>query len=247
MIFEPLHPKATAAGEHGFGWGEYMRAEDLTGPKAEWLDAVLAGRAVNQWMAEDQPLRVTISSRSILVKSVRANGLLNAIDASPRCLEPLVVVRHPVATVASQLAEGSWRHPESIDLSGFTSLWPEHADAVDSVRRPEEYLAAAWCAEQIAATDPEKRGGWMVVHYEDVVADAESALLPVISRWQLQARPGVDWETVSRTSKGGVVLGRHDLEPEVVDSILRTVARFGITAYGADPEPIERFPFRVEQ
>lgn len=133
-------PKATAAGQHGFGWGDYLPADGLTGSRAEWLDAVLGGRAVNWWMAEDQPLRVAVAARSILVKSVRANGLLDALDHSRACLDPLVVVRHPVATVASQLAEGSWRHPESIDLSGFLRLWPEHADAIAAARRPEEYL-----------------------------------------------------------------------------------------------------------
>jgi len=246
MIFEPLHPKATAAGQHGFGWGDYLPADGLTGSRAEWIDAVLSGRVVNWWMAEDQPLRVSVSARSVLVKSVRANGLLATLDHNPSCLDPLVVVRHPVATVASQLAEGSWRHPESIDLSGFLRLWPEHADAVAAACRPEEYLASAWCAEQIAATDPTKRGRWMVVHYEHVLADAEAALLPVLDAWGCEARRGVDWAMVSRTAAGGVVRRRHDLDSDVVDAILATVARFGITAYGPESCPVESFPFRTD-
>lgn len=62
-----------------------------------------------------------------------------------------------------------------------------------------------WMAEDqpLWATVSARRGQWMVVHHEDVLANAEAALSPVLANWQREPRADVDWEKVSRTSKGG--------------------------------------------
>ncbi len=243
-LFEPLHPGRTPAGDAGFGWSEFHDDDSIPLEQRAYLRRVLAGKVVNRWICGTPPIGRVIGARRLLVKSVRANGLLPVLAAEPSCSTPFVLLRHPVATVGSQLREGSWMRPESADFGPFLRFWPDFADAVAGLRHPEEYLAAVWASEFVAAENAGSPRPWMVAHYEDVRRDPVSTLEPVVARWGVASKGTADWEKPSRTASHGVVhdSGQHGLEPAQVRRIIAVVRRFGITAYADGPDPVCPLP-----
>lgn len=241
VLFEPLHPdNVPLVRQAGFSWMQYVP------PGTDWpsgervLRRIFEGRILNAWTAQeiDRPQRVT----TWVVKCVRANRLLPWLSERLP-VRTLLVVRHPCAVVASQIAAG-WPPPKDPGDSRLDSDFPQIAAVRHSATTPDEIRALRWAIDTLVPLSHAKGRGWAVVTYEQL-ARGQEAWREVFERWgvPLPLRFG---ERVAAASSTTLDSSReHDrisgwtkqLDAEQVRQILDVCRPLGLDLYGPDPEP----------
>ena len=158
-----------------------------------YVEAVLDGRTSSQvpaypLTAEGVWRRLTASAT--IVKFINANRLLPWLSCTFRLRKTFMLIRHPCATVASQIKTGWTGYPLSVEaglrrgdvgllrqtvLSGLTALpkIERHADVLAAAERAgtiEELLAIEWGLDyQIPLSDTNSHD-WHLVAYESLAA-----------------------------------------------------------------------------
>jgi len=248
LVFEPLHianvPLARAA---GFGWATYMEPDTVWPEGEAFIRKVLEGRIVCSWTMSHMSMTRAFRPKRWIVKFVNANLLLGWITSRFTVPRPAMIIRHPCATVASQLVHG-WmlKHPPS--WPGLFASHPRLAEMVRSLSDPIEFLAAAWCIQsRVPLALPSPRP-LQVVSYERLVRHGESELERLFRGWGLAVPQAALWrlaqhsqttKTYSALRRGGdPLLGwRRLLTREQIARILDLVNLFGLDFYSEEPEP----------
>lgn len=245
ILFEPLHlGEVPSAARAGFRWRSYQEPGTPWPHGEAFLRDVLRGRTLNRWTAQEiaRPTRVG----TWIVKFVRANRLLPWMTTRIDMRDPLVVLRHPCAVVASQ-AERGWpaspgepdrEHPFGEDVTAY----------VASLGTPEERLAATWALDTLVPLRAPTPWRWTVLPFERLATDGEAALRPVFDAWGL-SMPQAVGERIGRWSSttgarrpdepSPVEAWRHRLSAGEVGRILAVTHRLGARMYGDDPTPLD--------
>lgn len=244
VLFEPLHlERVPAARQAGFSWRTYVR------PGARWpegetfLEDVLRGRVLNTWTTRElrRPRRVS----TWIVKCIRMNRLLPWLAERFPTRPPLLVIRHPCAVVASQLAAG-WETPRERPGPKLLEDFPQVKDVLESLETDEEHRAASWAIDNLvplSAAQPQK---WTTVLYEHLLRD-DSEFRRLFDRWGVA--PPEDLKEVmsvpSSTAVGSKVASPEGpltswtkrLDPARIRRILAVTHALGLDFYGEEPEP----------
>lgn len=248
IMFEPEHlgnvPEAKAI---GFGWHPCLSPDDRWPAGEVFLERVLKGRVLNAWTTSFMPVSHAVRPRRWVVKFIRANLLLGWLTVRFPIPPPVLILRHPCATVASQRQQG-WivRNPPRAEA--FFRMHPHLQGVLDGLTDEWEFHAALWCIETYAPLALSRPHPYLLITYEQLVRHGEATLERVFDHWGvgMPAEVRAQVHRPSQTTKAGSALLRREdplsgwqrtLTAEQIARILNVVRRFGLDFYGADPEP----------
>jgi hypothetical protein len=249
-LFEPFHPDRLPA-TRGFRPRQYLAPGTPDAGMARAVEGVVAGRVRNRWV--DQ-YNGRLIARRRLVKDVWSNLMLGYLaDRHPE-LPIVLVLRHPVAVVRSQLALARWEwYVEPGHLLGQERLMADHLEPfrslLEGARPGPEQHAATWCAENLVPLRQLGPGRAHVLFYEHLVARPEQELGRLATFLGLPA-PAAAGTSAGRPSRlarsdsavvtGGDAVGgwTAHVPPDELASVLRMVEGFGLDhLYTAEPVP----------
>lgn len=249
ILFEPLSPTHVKGAEHaGFTYDTYIEQDEERPEAQRYMEKVLAGKVITPWTVSQIPIKQASSTRIWIVKFVRANMLIGWLANTFSVKPPALIIRHPCATVASQMQKG-WVPPLKMLLKNdFFKKYKRIADHCKDLVHPEEILALRWCMRYFVPLALEQPFPFVLVCYERLVRSGESEIKRLFERWELPV-PGEALRRLkrpSRTVQGGsqilegldpLVGWQKKLNPQQVANILNVVTLFGLDFYGDDIEP----------
>lgn len=239
MLFEPLHlDRVPAAGQAGCQWRTFKsESEDWPAGK-QLFEKILTGRLLNRWILSQTDFRSMVRARRYIVKCVRANRLLPWLSRNFPEPHKVLVVRHPCSVIASQMAQGSWQEPRRPETGGLSNPL---AQFVDSLRHPEELLAAEWAIDNhIALSATSSR--CEVVSYESLVLNTEETVTGLLSAWGIERPEGFPADTrrasAMTTTGRAPASGAASLSKWKTELTAESIARITsvVRTFGFDPD-----------
>ena len=192
-MWEPLH---TSKGVGRANWGDRPHGSAMGAEDQEHLNALMSGRMHNAWTASRASAGQALHGRQLLFKYVRANGLLPWFLQQPLQHKPLLLMRHPLDIVTSQVRAFGPRPMEvdpAVAFPGHVALhraWPELKRIHDDVERQLHIWALTdgriW--EQHAGSD-----AVVPVHYCDLALQPRESLRQVLDAWGWRS-PASGWD-----------------------------------------------------
>jgi hypothetical protein len=260
-VFEPLHPH-WYAGVRQLGLGPRPCLVDGAAPEGTeaYLREVLTGREAGAYrltrFAATLPGRLL--EGDLVVKCVRLNRLLPWFESTFDTRGTVLLLRHPCATVESQLRSNVHGYPdhragfppaEQVQDHALRALDPgapeDLRERIRSVDTPAGLMALSWAVDTLIALShpgPERT----TVFYEDLVTDGPAQLDRLFGALDT-ARParaldvlGAPSLTVDEDADGQDYLERwtEGLDDEQTDRILEIAAWFGLEdLYDEAPTP----------
>lgn len=191
VLFEPLHiGHVRRFRDLGFSWRQYI-PESARWPEAERaFEDLFSGKVMNNWTCSYSSPRRFISAERMIIKFCRANAMIPWLTQRFSFeREPVYLLRHPFAVVASQLAHGAWNKTNprfTIPQGPFYEFYAEHAAFLSSLNEQEEVLAANWCiTNRVPLNSPRNDRDWVTLHYENLITDPRRELTRIFDRWGL--------------------------------------------------------------
>lgn len=191
LLFEPLYlwRKPPFSDLNFTGYQPIPEHADWPAARATF-DAVFRGRFVNDWTAHQSSILAFLLAKRMLVKMVRAHAMLPWLIRNFQFrYRPVLLVRHPLAVVASQLRFGFMRdgfRGFRIPECPFNEHYRKHAEFLLQIRTAEEALAAQWClANQVPLDSPDNDRAWTTVYYEHLLMDPEREIRRIFDGWAL--------------------------------------------------------------
>ena len=207
-----------------------MTWRTLIPPARDWPEAerfigrVLTGQVLNtHTISHTHPVRI-LTTKSWIVKSVRATRLLAWISKRFPVRLLILLIRHPCAVVASQRSFPVW-----------------------SATR-EEALADIWCQEYSVLLSSPRPHPWILVPYEKLVTEGRTELDRVFQALDMEVPrtaiehlgiPSATSRERSAVRTGGNSLGawREILTADQVRRVLDVVSTYGLDFYSDRLEP----------
>ena len=182
-MWEPLH---TSKGVGRTGWGDRPHKHAMGPLDQDCLKEMMSGRMHNPWTASRTGARQALQAHQLLFKYVRANALLPWFLEQPLQHKPLLLMRHPLDIVTSQVRAFGPRPMEvdpEVAFPGHVALhraWPELKRVDDDIERQLHFWAltdgAIW--ERYAGSDEV-----VAVHYCDLALQPRDSLRGVLNAW----------------------------------------------------------------
>lgn len=250
QIFEPLSPEhVSAARRAGVSFDTYAENPSDWPRGKDLMEKILSGKLLTPWTTSQIPIGKARHISRVVVKFVRANLLLGWITANFPIKTPALVIRHPCATISSQMNK-LWPLPTAeriLEYPYFRKI-PELKDRCKRLSEPEEILALLWCMRYHAPFSLPDPHPFILLTYEGLVRQGRAELRRLYERWHLPvppealARLKVPSMTVTResqvlTGKDPLTGWRKHLSKKQIENILRVVDLFGMDFYSEDVEP----------
>lgn len=260
-IFEPFHPEwYPEFGRLGIPYDPYVPTQKDLPKLREYLYKVLTGRVGSQvpfrhYIRLAEVIRRFKSSK-LIVKFVRANTMLPWIANEFDVRGVYFIIRHPCATIASQLSTGYFPRITIDQLITEVNRVPELAgdreliSHLRSITSEIERLAAIWAFENYIPLASQKPHPWYTVVYERLVLRPREELEKIFGHIHEEIPEGalMKFKTPSRvTSKtyGKDQIGtvkqltkwRKKLSERQIKAILKVTNWFGLDFYTENPEP----------
>jgi hypothetical protein len=185
----------------------------------------------------------------LLFKFCRANQLLPWLTHQFEFkYDPIYIVRHPCAVVASQLKQGGWGQVSSQFRIPYNKLYPEfytqHKDFLLSIDSKVKVLTATWClCNSIVLNHKENNKKWITMTYESLVTAGEQQLKRIEKRWGIELSTEAYqklYKASATTVKGSPILEekgsqleywRSQLSNYQIEEILEVLDYFKIDLY----------------
>ncbi|WP_297090425.1 sulfotransferase [Thermococcus sp.] len=260
-IFEPFHPSwYPEFRKLGIPYDPYVPTQEDYPKLRAYLGKVFTGRVGAQF-PHRQYLRLgTIIRRfkasKLVVKFVRANTMLPWIANTFNLRATYFIIRHPCATIASQLATGFFSKITVDQLLNEVNKVPELAENEELVTRLRginsqiERLAAIWAFENYIPLASKKPYPWYTVIYERLVVNPEEELgaifgyigeeVPEEAVKRIKTPSKVTRKTYGKDYIGTprqLIKWREKLSERQVRGILEIISWFGLDFYDEHPEP----------
>ncbi|WNB18075.1 sulfotransferase domain-containing protein [Marivirga arenosa] len=217
------------------------------------------GKSLSSNLCNRNTFNELIKADRIIVKFCRANQLLPWLRKNFQFeYDPIYIVRHPCAVVASQLRQGGWDRisPDfKIPDCKFQEFYSTHSKFLQNINSKEKRLAAYWClVNRIPLSHPKNNKDWITITYEDLLLDGENQLSRIEKRWNLKL-PASSYEKLNKVStttlKSSPIneLEKTDqlnqwknyLSEKQIQDILSVLKYFNINVYDYDSMPKVRF------
>ena len=187
VIDEPLHLEQSPELKNlKFYWRQHIPKGTDWEEARDYFRKLFSGKLINPYSSKG--LFKTSAASQLIVKTIRAKLLLpwlcKAFDFK---YKPIVLVRHPMAVIASLKNHHAFDYPfKPIDLTEITysEVLNDHQDFLESLRTNAEQQLAWWCISNkylSDQTDPQ----WLTVKYEDLITDYEGTLRRIFNTWDL--------------------------------------------------------------
>lgn len=260
-IFEPFHPSwYPEFRKLGIPYDPYLPTQEDYSKLRTYLKKVFTCR-VHTHFPYMQYLRLgTIIRRftasKLVVKFVRANTMLPWIVNTFNLRAAYFIIRHPCATIASQLATGFFSKITIEQLLNEVNKVPELTENGELVTRLRginseiKRLAAIWAFENYIPLASKRPYPWYTVVYEKLVVDPQDELEAIFGYIGEEVPTGAikRIKTPSKVTKktyGKNYIGtpkqlmkwREKLSERQIREILEVGSWFGIDFYTEKPEP----------
>ena len=251
LLWEPLHlRKGRAFADSGFGWRQHIPENEDWMEAQQAFEALFTGELLNHWMSSRTfPLKFCSADRMV-IKFVRANGLLPWLTRQFYFSnKPIYLIRHPFAVAASQMKEGSWDEAfkqYSIPSMPYNGIYRKHESYLSSLNTQQEILVADWCINNKVVLDNERHErDWIAIHYEQLLTEPESVLQGIFDRWERPLPEGIFRQlqkasstTVESTFQKSVraQLGKwqHSFDRSERKRLQRVLNYFGVDIYSQE-------------
>ena len=253
MLWEPLHLKNNPVCQrYGFTWQNYIRPDEEAPVKSRYVRSLLTGAELTTGTLSSlslQPSRL-LWPRGYTVKFVNANMMLGwMLRRFP--VRAVLMVRHPCAVVASQLAHGGWKGLTKDVLTipaGLLDDYPHLRDVFEDIERPEEVLAFEWSVATLVPLRHPAPHPWLLTTYEWLVEDGHNEVdrlfghlgepVPAAAYDHLRkASATVSDESNLAVGRDVLTGWRHRLSPSQVDNVVRVAHDAGVTVYDRAARP----------
>jgi hypothetical protein len=173
-------------------------------------------------------------------------------------INPIYILRHPCAVVASQLRYGNfWDYIKADPRAHlpdtrckFQDIYGLYSDIISRIRTPVERLATEWSLyNAIPIRHPRNNQQWITVSYEELYSNPDAELERIFSRIGVPMPDGLpdSVRTPSASSLGGshsdIFSGQQlsswqrKLSKEEIKSILAITKEFQLDVYDDSPMP----------
>ena len=185
VIDEPLHIKQSLElVKLNFSWRQHI-------PRgAEWPEAytffsnLFSGKQISPYSTKG--IRRAYSAKQLIIKSIRAKLLLPWLcDQFDFKYKPIVLVRHPMATIVSLKEHQAFNYP----FKPFTKAPSRYSDVFDpfmpflsELKTNAEQQLALWCISNKYLSQQNAQN-WLVIKYEDLLTDFENTLMYIFNNW----------------------------------------------------------------
>jgi len=262
LIWEPmfLHPPYPEMKDVNFCFHQYI-PEEAEWPEAEeyfrkLYNMEIGSRSSFRLYYLNKTLKNITATKHFVYKDCCCNMLLPWLTARLD-VNPVYVIRHPCAVVASQLKYKHWDYilkdvkahfPEP--GSRFQEIYHRYQDIIDTITKPEERMAAEWALHNsVPIKHPLNDIRWVTVSYEKLYKEPETEISRVFGRLNMEIpgkilsdirKPSI---TALEGSKSIIQSGqqleswRKSLTPAQVKNILHIVKEFDMDFYDESPEP----------
>lgn len=253
MLWEPLHlDNNPACVDHGFMWQNYISPGEEAPAERAYLESILTGAELSTGTLSSlslQPKRL-LRPRGFTVKFVNANMILGwMLDQFP--IRAVLMVRHPCAVVASQLAHSGWDGLTKEILTIPDGLFRDHphlADVFESLREPEEVLAFEWAVNTYVPLSYPQPYPWFLTTYEWLVEEGSEEVdrlfaylgepVPAAAYDHLRKASATVASDSNLSAGRDLLTGwKKRLTPQQIANVLGVTHAAGVTAYDGDPLP----------
>lgn len=192
IIFEPFNPTYTKEWK-SFGARHYIEPENVNEQEAEAVHKILQGKISNKWV--DQYNR-KIRSDQRLIKSVRANLLVDYLESKYPALRIIYIFRSAYKVVASRINLNFDPKDLNSILRHKTFLEKYYSDIDFEVlnsylHSPECYHTALWCLENRFLLRSQKQRNIKVLQYKSIVDKTILLVQTVIVKSHRKRKPSV--------------------------------------------------------
>lgn len=265
-IFEPFHREwFPQVKQLNLPPRPYLEPNAKNNPLKEYLKQVFTGQIIShkpQFPLTPKTIYKRLSATKILVKFIRANRLLPYIVSNFQIRGTYFIIRHPCATIASQLETGvrGYFTPKEVPLSKEMVLWD--ASQIPQIRENEwlmkklntmttqiEILAAIWSLDNYVPLSylSTHKNAWYTVVYEGLITNFEDEVRKAFKYINEEVPKEVyrKYKKPSKTTHDKSCLGtpkqllkwKKKLSKRQIKSIVKVVSWFGIDFYTEAPEP----------
>ncbi|WP_347275773.1 sulfotransferase [Candidatus Kuenenia sp.] len=254
-LFEPLYlhdsPKFK---EIGFEWRQFI-PEDYDWPEAKALfEKLFRGQYLTSWMVSQANLARLKDAEFLVIKDVRANSLLPWLVRQFDIRPPVYIIRHPCATVASQM-KMVWKDVPpnfTIPETRFPELYTKYERILKNINTTVEHLAARWCLDNIVPLNHHGNNRlWITVFYENLITNPENEIPHIFNRLDIKL-PQKLWDKINIPSTmvqqssqlqqnkiEQLSKWKNDLSEKDIDSILDMLKKFEIKIYDDNIFPVK--------
>lgn len=259
ILWEPLTtervPAFRALNFAGSGRRQYIPPEESWPEAREAFSQLMRGALTNRFLG----LRITpteyFTSNRPIIKFVKGNGIIPWITKNfDFKYEPIYFVRHPFATVESQLRHGAWDYKYesfSIPECAYDNFYRSHKDFLSTLHTKEEELTALWAiSNRVPLKNSRNNKDWITITYENTIIDPEETLKKVSKKWSLKIPYHERKVKKTSMSKGSDVEERpkdqiekwkYRLNDEKIKRMTRVLDYFEIETYSDDLMPNVEF------
>jgi hypothetical protein len=265
-IFEPLHPRwypEVLSLKLFPPYSPYMPLRAENPSLQEYLEKVLKGKVVSK-----RPIKLSINmlykklvSSKIIVKFIRANKLLHWMNSRFKVKGIYLIIRHPCATIASQLRSGihpldTWSiNDVKQHILKLITIAEEFRDKESLLRklgeisRIEEILAALWAINYYIPFYHRYYNSLNYYHviYEKLILDGEAELknifqyideeVPPNAYYMLKKPSEMASKDLVKDFQNQLNRWKRHLSREQIDNIIRIVNIFDLNFYDYSLEP----------
>lgn len=278
-LFEPLNPIwFPESYEVGFRSRTYLKPESNWQEGENYLEKIFTGNIANLPI-KDNPIFDLLYGFSfknlidhfyankLIVKSINMNRMLPWIAKFFRLKAILFIIRHPCASIASQLNSGLYGYrssappfydvPPKIDdilqeSSEIKYLDKNIQNLLGDIKTKEEVLAASWCLDNYIPLLQSKPYPWTTIFYEKLVVDGENEIKRIFKNLDIKNIPN---SAFNQLKKPSIVTLKEDekfikkpneqvskwkkyLSEKEIQKILKIVSYFNLDFYSSAIEPI---------
>jgi hypothetical protein len=247
-MFEPFHADKVQRCKT-FGSMTYLRPDARDDERLAVARSVLDGKIRAAWVDR---YNNTWLSKDRLVKDIRANLFLKWLSVNFPGMPVVLLLRHPLATVASRLSL-HWRPLTDAYLDNH-ELVEDHlsevADEMAVTTDPFEQQVYRWCVETIVPLRQFAAGQIHIAFYEGFVADPDAEISMLFDHIGRDYDPRALGElsipsSQVRRRKSAIAMHRDpltqwrsEITPEQIDRALHILGLFGLDRiYNDDPMP----------
>ncbi|QAA81279.1 hypothetical protein EI546_05855 [Aequorivita sp. H23M31] len=201
--WEPLHPNKGVVPKHyNFGSRVFIEPANDSQALKDFFHDLLTMKTFTNWTARFIAFNEIFSSKYVITKFVRANGLLPWVTANlPLQHKPILLLRHPITTCSSQLQ--NFHRFERDALSApyaeptmyiapdcfNNERYIENQSYINSLTSPLERQIALWCIDNKDVINHPKRDNWIMVYYENLVLNPEEEFSMILKNLNLPFSP----------------------------------------------------------
>lgn len=242
-LFETVMPaRVPASADANLGYRPYRRPGQPWPEASDFFQNAFRGRVLNDWTAQELTWRSALHGRALVLKEVRLNRLLPWLAEEFPENRFVLMLRHPLATIASQIRAGWFTDTGTTRDARLGGDFPALADLPDVNGSLVARLAATWALDTVVPLALLRPGQAFVLCYEQLMADPEGVTDRLFNF--LGSKPKGDLRAslaqASRMTNGQISAAgqwREVLRRDDAQVALRIIREAGLTFYDENPMP----------